>query len=181
MVEDFDAWYAEARASLAPALAAWCSDTGIASDAIDEAFVRAVERWDHVRSLASPHGWVWQTAMNVVRRRARRSRMEERLLRRRAVGHDRLVAGPTGSDIDLHRALLSLGDRQRTAVVLFYIADLPVAEVAEIMGIATGTVDATLHRARHLLRERLEAEHDDVDDTDNPCVSPAHMTDGALP
>jgi RNA polymerase sigma-70 factor (ECF subfamily) len=181
MVEDFDAWYAEARASLAPALAAWCSDAGIASDAIDEAFVRAVERWDHVRSLASPHGWVWQTAMNVVRRRVRRSRMEERLLRRRAAGHDPLVAGPTGIDIDLHHAVLSLSDRQRTAVVLFYVADLPVAEVAEIMGIAAGTVDATLHRARHLLRQRLEADHDNIDEADHPGVSPAGTTDGALP
>jgi RNA polymerase sigma-70 factor (ECF subfamily) len=177
MVEDFDVWYVEARASLAPALAAWCSDAGLASDAIDEAFVRAVERWGHVRSLASPHGWVWQTAMNVVRRRLRRSHLEERLLRRRAAGHTGQVAGPTGSDIDLRRAILSLSDRQRTAVVLFYVADMPVVEVAEIMGIATGTVDATLHRARRLLRERLEV----VDDTERPCVRPANTTDGVLP
>ena len=73
--------------------------------------------------------------------------MEERLLRRRAAGHDRLVAGPTGSDIDLHRALLTLGERQRTAVVLFYVADLPVAEgfpayVAEASTSTTPTTPA---------------------------------------
>jgi RNA polymerase sigma-70 factor (ECF subfamily) len=178
MVDDFDAWYAEARASLAPALVAWCGDAGIAGDAIDEAFVRAVERWDQVRSLTAPHGWVWQTAMNVVRRRLRRSRMEEHLLRRRSAGQDRLMAGPTGVDVDLHRALRSLSERQRTAVVLFYVADLPTAEVAEIMGIATGTVSATLHQARHLLAERLQAGHDDDDRSQ---LSPADTPDGAMP
>jgi DNA-directed RNA polymerase specialized sigma24 family protein len=125
MVEDFDAWYVDARASLAPALSAWCGDPGLAAEAIDEAFVRSVERWDHVRSLASSQGWVWRTAMNVVRRRVRRARMEERLLRRRADGSGTSVSGPTGADVDLGRALLTLTDRQRTAVVLFYIADFP--------------------------------------------------------
>jgi hypothetical protein len=118
MVDDFDAWYAEARASLAPALAAWCGDAALAVDAIDEAFVRAIERWDRVRALSAPHGWVWQTAMNVVRRRQRRRRMEERLVRRRSAGQDLAVAGPTGVDVDLDRALRCLSERQRTAVVL---------------------------------------------------------------
>jgi RNA polymerase sigma-70 factor (ECF subfamily) len=161
MVEDFDAWYVDARASLAPALSAWCGDQAIATDAIDEAFMRAVERWDHVRSMASPHGWVWGTAMNVVRRRLRRARMEERLLRRRVAGTDTSVPGPTGDDVDLRRALLTLTHRQRTAVVLFYIADLPVSEIAEILGVATGTVSATLHQARALLNERLDPNDDD--------------------
>ena len=163
MVDDFDAWYVDARASLDPALTAWCGDAGVASDALDEAFVRAVERWDRVRTLASPSGWVWQTAVNVVRRRARRRRLEERLLRRPSVGQQVDVAGPCGDDVDLRRALLTLTERQRTAVVLFYVADLPTQEIGDVMGIAAGTVSATLHQARHRLAEHLGVPSDDLD------------------
>ena len=163
MVEDFDAWYVDARASLDPALTAWCGDAGLASDALDEAFVRAVERWDRVRTLTSPSGWVWQTATNVIRRRARRRGLEELLLRRRSVGQQVDVAGPDGDDVDLRRALLTLTERQRTAVVLFYIADLPTKEIGEVMDIAVGTVAATLHQARQRLAQQLGVPPDDLD------------------
>lgn len=179
MVEDFDAWYVDARSSLAPALSAWCGDPGLAADAIDEAFVRCFERWDHVRSLTAPEGWVWRTAMNVVRRRLRRTRMEERLLHRRADGSKGWISDPTGSDVDLRRALLTLTERQRATVVLFYIADLPASAVAEILGVATGTVGATLHQARGLLYARLDPNNADLGGA--PCGADAETTDGALP
>ena len=163
MVDDFDAWYVDARASLDPALTAWCGDAGLASDALDEAFVRAVERWERVRKLTSPSGWVWRTATNVVRRRARRQQLEQRVLRRRSVGEQVDVAGPCGDDVDLRRALLRLTERQRTAVVLFYIADLPTKEIGDVMDIAVGTVAATLHQARHRLAQQLGVPPDDLD------------------
>jgi RNA polymerase sigma-70 factor (ECF subfamily) len=163
MVEDFDAWYVEARASLDPALTAWCGDAGLAADALDEAFVRAVERWEQVRTLTSPSGWVWQTATNVIRRRARRGQLEQRLLRRRSATREVGVAGPCGDDVDLRRALLTLTERQRTAVVLFYIADLPTKEIGDVMEIAVGTVSATLHQARRRLAEQLGVPPGDLD------------------
>lgn len=163
MAEDFDGWYAATRPLLAPALSAWCGDVDLASDALDEAFVRAVERWDRVGALASPSGWVWRTATNVVRRRTKRRGVEEGLWRRRAGPEESPTVDPNGADVDLQRALLLLTDRQRTAVSLFYLADLPVREVAEVMGVATGTVDATLHQARHLLSRHLGERSDSPD------------------
>src|SRR3954470_2816535 len=81
MVEDFDDWYVERRGAMGPSLAAWCGDPSVAAEALDEAFLRALERWDRVGTLDSPSGWVWVTATNLVRRRARRSRMEQALPR----------------------------------------------------------------------------------------------------
>lgn len=167
MVDDFDAWYVDARASLGPALAAWCGDRSLAADALDEAFVRAFERWDRVRTSASPGGWVWQTAMNIVRRRITRRHLEHRLLRRIPAQQDR-VAGPTGNNIDLRRALLKLTDKQRTTIVLFYVGDLTTTQVAAMTGVAPGTVAATLHQARQRLRKHLETS--DVPPT--PLVQP---------
>ena len=188
MVDDFDAWYAELRPAMAPALAAWCGDAAVAADALDEAFTRAYERWDRVRRSDSPEGWVWRTAANVVRRRYRRRSMEHELLERSAAARQ---AGPVGADaavdsiaedLDLRAALLRLTDRQRTALVLHHIADLPHQAVADAMGVATGTVAATLHQAR----ARLATELGDTDRSPAPPVpaTPAASdtsTDGASP
>ena len=162
MVEDFDAWYGELRPSMLAALAAWCGDAGVADEALDEAFVRAYERWDRVRSSPSPAGWVWRTATNVVRRHHRRRGLEERILRRTDLRPDHTQPSSSEDDLDLRAAIQQLTERQRTAVVLHHIADLPHAEVAAAMGVATGTVAATLHQARARLAAELTVADDDA-------------------
>ena len=63
----------------------------------------------------------------------------------------------------------ALTDRQRTAVALRYVLDLPEADVARIMGIARGTASATLATARR----RLAAALAPPPATPPPAVPPA--------
>jgi RNA polymerase sigma-70 factor (ECF subfamily) len=72
------------------------------------------------------------------------------------------VAGmgePDPARVDLRRAVDRLPPRQRLAVTLHYYLDLNVAETAQIMGCAPGTVKSTLHDARDNLARRLEASY----------------------
>jgi RNA polymerase sigma factor (sigma-70 family) len=55
-------------------------------------------------------------------------------------------------------ALAVLPQRQRTAVVLRYFADLPEREVAEILGVSVGTVKSSVSRGLDRMRGLLEAE-----------------------
>jgi RNA polymerase sigma-70 factor (ECF subfamily) len=69
------------------------------------------------------------------------------------------VAGPApdlDSHLDLDRAIRTLPRRQRIAVEMYYVLGLPVAEIAQVMGCAVGTVSSTLSDARRSLRARLE-------------------------
>lgn len=120
---------------------------GLAADALDEAFTRAFERWNHVRRLDSPAGWVWRTSTNVVRRRFRRAVHERRLLGRHVANRPRADVS-VDDDLDLRRALLELTERQRTIIVLAYIADLPHRDIADALGLQVGTVAATASQAR---------------------------------
>jgi RNA polymerase sigma-70 factor (ECF subfamily) len=63
--------------------------------------------------------------------------------------------------MDLWRIIRSLPRRQQEAVVLRYVADLPVAGVAAAMGCAEGTAKAHLARAREALRIELEGVRDE--------------------
>jgi RNA polymerase sigma-70 factor (ECF subfamily) len=174
VMDDFEVWYPRVRTPMHSALSAWCGSADAAADALDEAFVRGLERWSRVSVMSSPEGWIWRTATNHVRRVARRRGRElDILVAGRSVtgeGHE-----PAPADIDLQRAILQLAARQRTAVVLHYLADLSTAEVAAAMGVATGTVHATLHQARDRLAVLL-AEPVLLTDDD-----PAPAPDGSPP
>jgi RNA polymerase sigma-70 factor (ECF subfamily) len=153
---EFDAWYLREHPRVVSAVAAITGRPSVAGEAADEAFTRACERWERVRAMDSPGGWVHRTALNVARRQLRRSGHERRLLGRIAAGADAVVeAAPPAWSGELWDALAALTDRQREAVVLRHVADLTVAEVAAAMGIAPGTAAWTLHAARQRLSDRL--------------------------
>lgn len=63
--------------------------------------------------------------------------------------------------LDVRAALAHLTERQRAAVVLRYVADLPLADIADVMGCASGTAKATLHQALAHLRVELEVDDED--------------------
>ena len=133
---------------------ALCGDRQLAEDAAQEAFARALERWRRLRERSWAAGWVATTALNVVRRTLRRRMAEPR---------PEPGAGQAGTDeaddrLDLIRSIRALPVRQQEAVVLHYVADLSVDDVAEAMGVETGTVKAHLARARVALARTLGGE-----------------------
>lgn len=147
---EFAGWYREEHPRLVAVMVRFGAAPEQASDLTAEAFSRALERWERVGAMASPTGWVFQVGMNLLRRQGRRSRLEAALLRRHSPTN--LVDGPGGEVWD---AVRSLPERQRRAVVLHYLLDLPYADVARAMGVSGGTVGATLHEARKRLAEAL--------------------------
>jgi RNA polymerase sigma-70 factor (ECF subfamily) len=143
--EGFEAWYRTEHPRLVSALTVVARDASVAADVTDEAFARALERWARVQSMASRNGWVFRTALNVLRRRYRRRALEARLLRRVATTE---VHRPIDWSAETWDALARLPHRERVAVALKYVADLTTDEIALAMGVAPGTVGSTLHSAR---------------------------------
>jgi RNA polymerase sigma-70 factor (ECF subfamily) len=63
--------------------------------------------------------------------------------------------------MDLQRALLTLSVQQRAAVILYYLEDRPLDEVAGVLGCHESTARVHLHRARRRLAELLSVEVSD--------------------
>ncbi len=126
-----------------------------AADALQEAFAAADVRWRRVGRLDDPAGWVRRVALNRLlngrRNETRRAEILESVTLLGVVD-DRDV----DAHLDLRSALSALPERMRAAVVLHYLADLAVDDVAGAMGISSGTVKSTLHDARARLRDALE-------------------------
>jgi RNA polymerase sigma factor (sigma-70 family) len=139
--------------------AALCLTTGSRQEAEEiaqEAFVRVLERWDRVAFLENPRGYLFTTAMNLFRKRYRRTRLLERLPIPNRESDD-AFALVDDRDI-LVRALRDLPPRQRAAVVLTTMFDYPSEEAGRVMGISDSTVRVLAKRARVELRTNVGDE-----------------------
>jgi DNA-directed RNA polymerase specialized sigma24 family protein len=117
---EFATWYADERERVVRSLLVIGGDPEGVRDAVAEAFSRAYERWGRVAGMTSPTGWVYRVALNEIRRRERRRRIESRLLRRRLVP---LAMAPPEVDPDLWAAVAALPAREREVIVLRYVAE----------------------------------------------------------
>ncbi len=118
-----------------------------------EALARAYLHWERIGLVQYRVAWVHRVAMNLAYDAGRR---EARSLK---VPHDPPSTGAFDdwSDlrVDLVSALKGLSSKQREALVLHHLADLPVDEVAQVMKISPGTVRKHLERALASLRKTL--------------------------
>jgi len=152
-MDDFDALYRQEYPRVLAACTALAGGSvDLGREATDEAFTRAIERWREVGAMASPGGWVQVVALNQLRRLLRRRSSERRAARRWGT---RSVPAPEAPDVALWAAVGGLPARQQACVVLRYVHDLPEADIAAALGVARGTVSATLHQAREKLRAEL--------------------------
>lgn len=149
---DFDEVYEFHFRSLAAELAAYCGDLAMAQDLVQEAFCRAFTRWSTVSRYDDPVGWVRRVAWNLATSRWRRLRTAQSWLHRQREEH---VPGPGPDRVALTAALAQLPANQRRAVVLHYLADLSVLQIAAQEGVPEGTVKSWLHRGRAALAAQL--------------------------
>lgn len=143
------------------ALALALGDPDRAEDLAQEAFARAFGRWAAVSAMERPVAWVYVVALNHARRDLRQEHRPWPWPPPVAAAVAEVdTAGAVTTSVSLASALALLPVRQRTAVVLRYLADLTNAQVAEAMGCAEGTVKATIHAA--LAHLRIELEDDEL-------------------
>jgi RNA polymerase sigma-70 factor, ECF subfamily len=151
----FDELYAAHYGDLTVQLYAYFGDRHEAQDVVQEAFCRALARWRTVSRYEDPVAWLRRVAWNLALSRWRRTRTALAFARRQRPGESH-VAGPDPERVALIAALSGLPDQHRRAIVLRYLADLTIAEIAEREGVPEGTVKSWLHRARAALAERLD-------------------------
>jgi RNA polymerase sigma-70 factor (ECF subfamily) len=141
---------------------AWTGNPETARELAQEALVRAYRSWDRVADLDIPGAWVRRVMINLLID-ARRGEQRTVTLRHRLAAPLSVATGDVLDDID-HQwwdAVRALPDRERAAVTLHYLEDLPIAEVAEILEVAPGTVKSSLSHARQKLRIALSTSEDE--------------------
>jgi RNA polymerase sigma-70 factor (ECF subfamily) len=148
----FDEFYAATFDSLTLQLCAYTGDLAFAQDLVQEAFCRALPRWQTISMYDNPTAWVRRVAWNLAKNRFRQAR---RALAAAARMRPATVDAPTADRVDLVRALSKVPARSRRVFILYHIADLSIADIAAQEQAAENTVKSWLRRARLVLAEEL--------------------------
>ncbi len=147
---DFRVFYREVWDRVYGPLAVTLRDHELAAESVDEAMVRAFQKWSKVGSYDNPVGWVYRVAMNYARNRLRR-RWREVSLGSLEPTWEMRTPNP-----ELMEAVLGLPMHQRQVVVLRFVFDWSISEVASALGIPEGTAKSRLHRGLEVLKEVVQ-------------------------
>ena len=136
-------------------------DSSLAEDLLQDAFVRAWQKLGSFRSESRFGTWLHRLSANVALSH-RRSHL--RLLGRETELSEAIERVATGDRdvfedkrMDIEKAISYLPERARAVLVLYDIEGYSHAEISELTGMAVGSSKAQLHRARKLVREKLES------------------------
>lgn len=121
-----------------------------ACDVVQEAFAQALRDQSGFRSEGSLEGWVWRIAFRVA--------IGSKGSRELSVHEIPEVAFVDASgDSTLAARVRELPPQRRMAIFLRYFADLSYAEIGAVLGVAEGTVAATLSQAHKQLAAELSS------------------------
>lgn len=128
-----------------------------AEEIAQDTFVQALRHWSQIQQYDDPTAWLHRVATRLAISRGRRGQVARRGLRilgARIENSSVDVAPDTRLDLDDALTRLPLG--HRAVLLLHHFDDLPVAEVARVLGIPEGTVKSRLARARAALQPMLD-------------------------
>jgi RNA polymerase sigma-70 factor (ECF subfamily) len=157
-IEAFEDFFHAHHERLLRAMYLATGDRHEADDLAQEAFVRVFERWERVRDMEDPIGYLYRAALNLRRSRLRRLAVAARKAVRPDPRPDEQEAAEDRSAV--HRALAALPDGQREAVVLVEWLGMTDEGAGAALGVSAGAVRTRLHRARVALRDLLRGEID---------------------
>ena len=133
--------------------------TADATELLQDVFIRAWRKLDTFRGDSAFSSWLHRLAVNTLLENARsEKRRTARVLPMKDTSRLPGAARPSGIEtrMDMERAIASLPRGARIAFVLHDVEGYQHQEIAAQLSVSVGTVKAQLHRARRLLRERLE-------------------------
>jgi RNA polymerase sigma-70 factor (ECF subfamily) len=132
-------------------------DPARAEELTQDTFVLAWRKLGSFRGDAAFSSWLHRIAVNAVFQAGRsEKRRRARIVESGAALETPGREVPPGLRIDLERAIAGLPAGARSVFVLHDIEGYKHVEIAELTGLAVGTLKAQLHRARRLLREALD-------------------------
>lgn len=129
-------------------------DRAVAEDLVQEAFVRLVRSVQSGAVTTVGIGWMVTTVRRLHIDRLRAHDREDRRLRAVATSP---AQPPSIGTTEIVSLLDGLSDRERTALILRYVDDLRVADIADLMGSSTRATESLLQRAKRKVRDTRSA------------------------
>jgi RNA polymerase sigma-70 factor (ECF subfamily) len=159
--DEFEDFYEAAYGRLVGQLTLILGDRAEAEDVVQEAMLRALQRWSRIRRYEVPEAWVRRVALNLAVNRFRRARRKLAMLAK--LLPDTATTELDDEQLQLDEALAKLPLRYRRVLVLCYVAGLTVDEAAAELHLPRNTVKTQLARGRSALAAQLSVPEEEVE------------------
>ena len=146
----------DARDALYRVACAYLRQEADRNDAVQEALLKAWKSLPRLREESYFRTWLIRILI--------RECVNIQRFQKRTVPLEEIPAVPsadTGQDTALREAILKLPEKLRIVVVLYYMEEYPVEDIARILLLPKGTVCSRLARARQRMKEYLQEEADE--------------------
>jgi RNA polymerase sigma factor (sigma-70 family) len=154
-VEGFERFFEQESAVLFRRLCLITGNRHEAEEIMQDAFLSLFERWERVRDMDDPTGYLYRTALNAFRKRTRRAALAVRRAIRLAPHEDAFAQADERDAVS--RALAGLSPRQRAAIVVTELLGFDSQTAGGLLGVKPVTVRALASQGRTALRKAMEA------------------------
>ena len=167
-VKAFEAFYRRYEGAVYRTALALLRDEMAAEEVVVDTFLRAHGARVRLDPARSPLPWLQRIAVNLSLNRLRRRRLGLEPLPDQVPWPDEAVTAPESAaerreiTVALARGIERLPAQMRAVVILRFVQESSLAEIAETLGCPLGTVKSRLHNALRLLRDDLRPEFEPV-------------------
>jgi RNA polymerase sigma-70 factor, ECF subfamily len=151
----FETFFEDTHERLFGGLCLVTGDRHEAEEVMQDAYLKLWERWERVSIMEDPTGFLFRTAMNLVRSRYRRAMLALRRTVSLTPSVDDHLAAVEDRD-EVVRILRPLSPAERASIVFTTMFGFSSEEAAQILGVKSATVRAHASRARTGARARME-------------------------
>lgn len=156
VTEDFESFYKRQYPRAVGLAFALTGKRHLAEEVAQDAFVSAYRRWERISAYDDPAAWLRRVVVNNATSVLRRRIVEIKAFPRLRAGLDPVPElEPDATSV--WNAVRALPRRQAQSIALFYLEDLSVEQVADVLHCSPGTVKAHLRRGRESLGRKLRA------------------------
>jgi RNA polymerase sigma-70 factor (ECF subfamily) len=131
------------------------ADSGL--DVLQEVWIRALRNIRKLKEPGSLRAWLYSITHGIAVDRIRKSYSREQAEKVQLEDFQE-AEEPSFAEEDaaaIHQALSQIGLKHREVLVLHFLEDLSVAEIAEVVGCSEGTVKSRIHYAKRAMKEIL--------------------------
>ncbi len=125
-------------------------DTQLSDDLAQDTFMKAYTHISHFKGLSSFSTWLYRIAYNVLYDYVRAHKITDDI-DAKAVSRKNVEGGDPNLRMDIHTALAILSENERSCITLQLMEGQSIDKIAEITGMAQGTVKSHLSRGKQKL------------------------------
>ena len=133
----------------------YCRNTADAQDIAQEVFFRYLKKTPRLESEEHLKAWLIRVTLNVAKSLSTSSWSKKVVP---LSEHDPIIVNDENTDTDTYYAVLSLAEKYRSVIMLYYYEDYSVSEISQILNRTETAIQTQLQRARAMLKSKLKEE-----------------------